>query len=57
MMYSLITLHSHFICIDRANVLTGMVSYATLNCAVGDPLAFVFGTYRANVTWIAGHYC
>ncbi len=50
MIYSLIICTVLYIAV--ALVLTGMVSYKDL--AVGDPLAFVFGTEGANVPWISG---
>ena len=50
MMYSLIICTILYVLI--ALVLTGMVSYKTLN--VGDPLAFVFGKEGINIPWISG---
>jgi amino acid transporter len=50
MIYSLVICTVLYIAL--ALVLTGMVSYTTLN--VGDPLAFVFGPTGANIGWVAG---
>jgi amino acid transporter len=50
MLYSLVI--CTILYISLALVLTGMVSYKTLN--VGDPLAFVFGPDGANISWVAG---
>jgi amino acid transporter len=50
MIYSLVICTVLYVLI--ALVLTGMVSYKTL--AVGDPLAFVFGTEGVNLPWVSG---
>jgi APA family basic amino acid/polyamine antiporter len=50
MIYSLIICTVLYVAL--ALVLTGMVSYTKL--AVGDPLAFVFGSEGVNIPWVSG---
>ena len=50
MMYSLIICTVLYVLISL--VLTGMVNYQ--NLAVGDPLAYVFGSEGVNIPWVSG---